>query len=106
MKMTREQVAKTIEDFVNGTSGKWDWDDFISIRLQDAELDAIRKKCVSVRDEFPPSDKSAILQRCWYAITARPGDHFTRRSWRLVTIDMIERSSGGNIGDFRKRGLI
>jgi len=22
------------------------------------------------------------------------------------TIDMIERSSGGNIGDFRKRGLI
>ena len=55
MKRTREEVAKTIEDFVNGTGGKWDWDDFISIRLQDAELDAVRKKCVSVRDEFPPS---------------------------------------------------
>ena len=56
MKMTREEVAKTIEDFVNGTGGKWDWDDFISIRLQDAELDEVRKKCFSVRDEFPPSD--------------------------------------------------
>ena len=56
MKMTREEVAKTIEDFVNGTGGKWDWDDFISIRLQDAELDAVRKKCFSVRDEFPPAD--------------------------------------------------
>ncbi len=56
MKMTRKEVAKTIEDFVNGTGGKWDWDDFVSIRLQDSELDAIRQKCVSVRDEFPPSD--------------------------------------------------
>ena len=54
MKMTRDEVAKTIENFVNGTGGTWDWDDFLSIRLQDAELDAIRKKCASVRDEFPP----------------------------------------------------
>jgi hypothetical protein len=56
MKMTREEVAKTIENFVNGTGGKWDWDDFVSIRLQDAEVDEVRKKCVAVRDEFPPSD--------------------------------------------------
>jgi hypothetical protein len=56
MKMTREEIAKTIEGFVNRTDGKWDWDDFLAIRLQDAELDEVRKKCVSVRDEFPPSD--------------------------------------------------
>ena len=56
MKMTREEVAKTIENFVNGTGGKWDWDEFVAIRLQDAELDEVRKKCVSVREEFPPSD--------------------------------------------------
>ncbi len=56
MKMTREEIAKTIEGFVNGTGGKWDWDDFLAIRLQDAELDEVRKKCFSVRDEFPSSD--------------------------------------------------
>jgi hypothetical protein len=56
MKMTREQVAKTIEDFVNGTGGKWDWDDFTAMRLDDPELDAVRHKCFTVRDQFPPTN--------------------------------------------------
>ena len=56
MKMTREEVLKTIETFISGTGGKWDWDDFISIRLQNAELDTVRKRCFSVRDEFPNMD--------------------------------------------------
>jgi hypothetical protein len=56
MKMTREEVAKTIENFVNGTGGKWDWDDFTAMRLDDPELDAVRHKCFSVRDQFPPID--------------------------------------------------
>ena len=56
MKMTREEVAKTIEDFVNGTGGKWDWDDFTAMRLDNAELDTVRHKCFSVRDEFPSTN--------------------------------------------------
>ena len=54
--MTREEIANTIEGFVNGTGSQWDWDDFTSIRLKDPELEAIREKCVSIRDEYPPSD--------------------------------------------------
>ncbi|HJX26217.1 MAG TPA: hypothetical protein VJ252_08685 [Chthoniobacterales bacterium] len=50
--MTREEVAKIIEDFVSGTGGKWDWDDFTAMRLDDPELDAVRHQCFSVRDEF------------------------------------------------------
>lgn len=57
MKRTREEVAKTIEAFVNGTGRQWDWDDFTSIRLDDPELEAIRKRCVSVPDEFPPTTR-------------------------------------------------
>ena len=55
MKRTRQEVAETIEAFVNGTGRQWDWDGFISIRLDDPDLEAIRQKCIAVRDEYPPS---------------------------------------------------
>lgn len=58
MKRTREQVAETIEAFVNGTGRQWDWDGFISIRLDEPELEEIRKKCVALPVEFPPSTRT------------------------------------------------
>jgi hypothetical protein len=54
MKRTSEEVANTIEGFVSGTGRQWDWDGFTSIRIDDPELEAIRQKCIAVRDEFPP----------------------------------------------------
>lgn len=59
MKRTPEEVANTIEGFVNGTGDQWHWDGFISIRIDDPELEAIRKRCVVIREEFPPSDPHA-----------------------------------------------
>ena len=59
MKRTREDVAKTIEEFINGTGRQWDWDGFTSIRLDDPELEAIRQRCVAIPDEFPPATKTA-----------------------------------------------
>lgn len=59
MKRTPEDVANTIEGFVNGTGDQWAWDDFISIRIDDLALETIRRKCVAIRDEFPPSDPKA-----------------------------------------------
>jgi hypothetical protein len=58
MKRTREEIARTIEAFVNGTGRQWDWDDFTSIRLDDPELEAIRKRCVAIPDEFPPTTRT------------------------------------------------
>ena len=55
MKRTREEVANTIEGFVNGTGRQWDWDGFTSIRIDEPDLEAVRQKCLSVRDEFPPA---------------------------------------------------
>ena len=54
MKRTSEEVATTIEGFVNNTGRQWDWDGFTSIRIDDPELEAIRQRCIAVRDEFPP----------------------------------------------------
>ena len=56
MKRTPEEVANTIEGFVNGTGNQWAWDGFTSIRLDDPELEAIRQKVVSLPVEFPPSN--------------------------------------------------
>ncbi len=55
MKRTPEEVANTIEGFVNGTGNQWAWDGFTSIRLDDPELEAIRKKILGLPVEFPPS---------------------------------------------------
>ena len=56
MKRTPEEVANTIENFVNGTGNQWAWDGFTSIRLDDPELEAIRQKIVALPKEFPPSN--------------------------------------------------
>jgi hypothetical protein len=55
MKRTREEVADTIDGFINGTGRQWDWDGFTSIRIDDPELEEIRKRCVALPDEFPPT---------------------------------------------------
>jgi hypothetical protein len=67
MKRTPEEVANTIEGFVNGTGDQWAWDEFISIRIDDPELEAIRQKCVAIRDQFPPSDPKAYCSEAGFA---------------------------------------
>lgn len=68
MKRTREEVADTIEGFVNGTGSQWDWDGFTSIRLSDPELETIRQRCVSIRDEFPSPDPQLYCSDEGFAI--------------------------------------
>jgi hypothetical protein len=52
---TRAEVAEIIATFLSGGGGAWDWDDFISIRIKDPSLDAIRVQCAALRDDYPPS---------------------------------------------------
>jgi hypothetical protein len=59
MKRTRDEVAHTIDEFVNGTGRQWDWDGFTSIRIDDPELEAIRQRCVAIPAEFPPTTRTA-----------------------------------------------
>lgn len=51
--LTADQVADTIERFIEHRDGRWDWDDFISISIKDPELDAIRLRCCDLPEEFP-----------------------------------------------------
>lgn len=48
-----EEAAAVIEAFVEGRSGKWDWDDFTSTKRGDEFLEAVRERCLSVYDDYP-----------------------------------------------------
>lgn len=51
--LSREEVRQTIVAFIEGRGGAYDWDDFLSFPLQDPELEAVRKRCIEIEDEFP-----------------------------------------------------
>jgi hypothetical protein len=48
-----DEVAGFIRDFIDGTGGEWDWDDFISVPIKAPELDSIRAEASMV--ELPLS---------------------------------------------------
>jgi hypothetical protein len=51
---TRAEVARIITDFVDGTGGPWDWDDFSSLGINDPELEMIRDIVTDFPVRFPP----------------------------------------------------
>ena len=54
MKLSKDEVADAIQDFLDGKGGAYDWDDFISIPISDQQLDEIRKICAGLPKTFPP----------------------------------------------------
>ena len=57
MTLNKKEVVDIIEAFILGTGGDYDWDDFISIRLKDPELEEIRKKCADLPNKYPSEKK-------------------------------------------------
>jgi hypothetical protein len=53
VRRTRQEVAEIIETFLDGPGSAWDWDGFCSVRIEDAELDAVRLRCVNLHDDDP-----------------------------------------------------
>jgi hypothetical protein len=54
---THADVAKEIENFINGTGKEHDWDDFLHWSISDPFLEKVRKKCEDVYDEYPATEK-------------------------------------------------
>lgn len=42
--LTAQDVESYLRDFLEGTGGDWDWDDFTSIPITDTTLEGIREK--------------------------------------------------------------
>ena len=60
-KLTRDDVAMTIESFLSGTGGAYDWDDFLTFPIADPDLEALRQRCVSF--EWETNSGREALQR-------------------------------------------
>src|SRR3989304_8748372 len=56
MRRSPLEVAAILQAFLTGTGAPWDWDDFVSIGITDADLDAIRARCAGLPEEFPARD--------------------------------------------------
>jgi len=39
-----DHTIKSLSEFLDGSGGDWDWDDYTSLSLRDPKLNAIRKK--------------------------------------------------------------
>lgn len=52
--MKREELAKLIRSFIDGSIDKWGWDDFISIPQKDDEMESIRQECAALPELYPP----------------------------------------------------
>jgi len=52
--LTKTDVQLVIRKFLDGAGGPWDWDDFISLRIADPELEMIRRLAGELPDLYPP----------------------------------------------------
>lgn len=53
MERSAQEVIAIIENFVEGTGGARDWDDFISIRIRDPLLESVRIECAELPNKYP-----------------------------------------------------
>ena len=57
--LSRDEVARYIEDFLEGRGDDRDWDEFTSMRIRDPDLDRIRESCIG--NETNPLVLRALL---------------------------------------------
>lgn len=114
---TSEEVATIIEKFLDGQSGPWDWDDFISFPITDRLLDEIRERCNRLSTTFlrrsarttvgPAASKSCAGSFANFA-SARPNRplHLTApgraraRTPAISRAGTFRRNSAGACGQF------
>ncbi len=56
---TSAEVAGYIRDFIDGTGGEWDWDDFTSVPIATLELETIRAQAAMIQ---LPVDSAGIVK--------------------------------------------
>jgi hypothetical protein len=54
-KLSKQEVAQILEDFLEGRGSRWAWDDYtLGMSFEDEYLEDIRLRCVGLSKEFPP----------------------------------------------------
>ena len=80
---TSNEVAAIIGRFLDGTSGKYGWDDFTSIPIRDPDLNGVRRTCRELWLHYPP------IQHGHYC--SEEGLEILRALVRKLSVDDFER---------------
>ena len=76
---TPNEVAGYLRDFLDGTGGEWDWDDFTSVPITAPELEAIRTEADRISLPLDASGRSRLEKLLTRAYELR-ADGIGRRS--------------------------
>ena len=60
--LTRRDVEACLTDFLAGSGGDWDWDDFTSVPIADPALEQMRAKAAAVPLPLTEEGRVAILR--------------------------------------------
>ncbi len=56
-KLSNQEVAQILEDFLESRGSRWAWDDYtLGMSFEDKHLEDIRIRCVGLSQEFPPDN--------------------------------------------------
>jgi len=62
VRRTPDEVANYLDDFIDGSSGPYDWDDFISLKIADPALEGIRARAASLKFTSTDDNEMALRQ--------------------------------------------
>lgn len=55
--MTRNEIIKTIDEFIDGSSGDaWTWDDFVSVRYSNKKVESVRQEIIEIDRLYPATE--------------------------------------------------
>jgi hypothetical protein len=60
---TLEEIDKIITNFLQGTGGEWEWDDFTGIPLRDPKLDKIREEYADLQYTYRSKVKTEYCSK-------------------------------------------
>jgi len=58
---TPDDVVGFLRDFLDGTGGEWDWDEFESVPITDPELEALRRRAARAAPPNPDLNQLRAL---------------------------------------------
>lgn len=53
----------SVRDFLEGTGGDWDWDDFLSVPARDPNAKRLQGFCRQLTHDFPPETRTEYCSR-------------------------------------------
>ncbi|HEX7820493.1 MAG TPA: hypothetical protein VF463_07720 [Sphingobium sp.] len=85
MRDERKYVVDTIESFLNGSSGKWDWDDFTSNFLRSADLNSIRLRAAALDLPLDADGEATLMALRDEAKLLTAANIARRKPWHMAT---------------------